>query len=319
MPPTSLPTLPSHCGASWSAGSSGESASAVASVSWTWPSGPGSRCSTCPSSSEAQGPLLGDAPRDHRSTRAGRPRARGRVFGSADPGPGRLTRQSAGASARAGRCRQCRSRPPPTPGGRASGRCPPDLLRRTTSVLREDLLEQEPHACHLVGLEDEVGDRAPALRRGLVEHHPSVREDRAAAGAPPASSTAAVHAAWPDTDGLDRRAYELHGVVDGEHRRDRSTRGVDVQADGELGVLRGQVEQLGDDRVGDAVVDLGAEVDDALGQQPGVEVEGALAPRSLLDDVGDRVGAHRAAARPMARACVGVTWSMLLITWSTNP
>ena len=42
-------------------------------------------------------------------------------------------------------------------------------------------------------------------------------------------------------------------------------------------LCRLQVQQLGHHDVGHAVVDLGAEEDDPLGEQPGVDVEGALA------------------------------------------
>ena len=63
--------------------------------------------------------------------------------------------------------------------------------------------------------------------------------------------------------GLD----ELHGVVDGHAGRHRPAGAVDVQPDVPLGVLAGQVEQLGADDVGDVVVDLGAEEDDALAQE----------------------------------------------------
>jgi uncharacterized protein YndB with AHSA1/START domain len=44
------------------------------------------------------------------------------------------------------------------------------------------------------------------------------------------------------------------------------------------------VQQLGDHEVGDGVVDRGAEEHDPVGQQPGVDVEGALAPVGGLDD-----------------------------------
>jgi hypothetical protein len=43
------------------------------------------------------------------------------------------------------------------------------------------------------------------------------------------------------------------------------------------------MEQLGDDQVRDLVVDLGAEDDDPLGEQPRLDVEGALATGGLLD------------------------------------
>ena len=47
------------------------------------------------------------------------------------------------------------------------------------------------------------------------------------------------------------------------------------------------MQQLGDDEVGDLIVDRGAEEDDALVEQARVDVELALAARRALDDHGN--------------------------------
>jgi hypothetical protein len=52
------------------------------------------------------------------------------------------------------------------------------------------------------------------------------------------------------------------------------------------------VEQLGDDQVGDGVVERGAEEHDPRLQQARVDVERALAAGGLLDDGGDEDLAH---------------------------
>ena len=49
-----------------------------------------------------------------------------------------------------------------------------------------------------------------------------------------------------------------------------------------------EVQQLGDDEVGDLVVDRRAEEDDALVEQPRVDVVLALAARGALDDHRDQ-------------------------------
>src|SRR4051812_24390841 len=77
------------------------------------------------------------------------------------------------------------------------------------------------------------------------------------------------------------------------------------------------MEQLGHHDVGDAVVDLGAHEDDPLLQQPAVDVEAALAGGRPLDDVGNRVAAHR---RPTFRSTpTGLTSVSVLTTRSTMP
>src|SRR5699024_1764521 len=82
-----------------------------------------------------------------------------------------------------------------------------------------------------------------------------------------------------------------------------SARGVHVDLDRLVPGLVLQVQHLGDDGVGDAVVDGGADVDDAVAEQPGEDVGGTLgAVDRALDDAGDGVAAHRpgpAAAVPV--------------------
>ena len=51
-----------------------------------------------------------------------------------------------------------------------------------------------------------------------------------------------------------------------------------------LGVVGLEMHELGDDEVGELVVDRLGDEDDPLAQQPGVDVEGPLAAGSLLDD-----------------------------------
>src|SRR5712691_3385895 len=77
-----------------------------------------------------------------------------------------------------------------------------------------------------------------------------------------------------------------HGVVDREARRERATRAVDVDADLLVAVLAVEEEQLRDHEVRDVVIDLGAEKDDPVSQQPGVDVVSALTARRGLDDAG---------------------------------
>ncbi len=55
---------------------------------------------------------------------------------------------------------------------------------------------------------------------------------------------------------------------------------------------RVEVEELGDDRVRDPVVDRDAEVDDPIAEQMRVDVDDPLAPTRAVDDVGNRVLAH---------------------------
>jgi hypothetical protein len=86
---------------------------------------------------------------------------------------------------------------------------------------------------------------------------------------------------------VDRWAHELHGVVHGEQGGHVAARRVDVEVHRALHVLALEVQQLGDDQVGDVLVERGAQEHDALPQQPGVDVVGPFAPVGGLDDGGD--------------------------------
>src|SRR5690606_10139614 len=70
-------------------------------------------------------------------------------------------------------------------------------------------------------------------------------------------------------------------------------RALDVETDLPVGRFGLEVQHLSHDDVGDPVVDLGAEEDDAFVEQPAEDVERPLPRRCAFDDVGDRVGAHR--------------------------
>lgn len=93
--------------------------------------------------------------------------------------------------------------------------------------------------------------------------------------------------------------------MDGEHGAGVAPFAVGVELDVAVGVDRLEVDQLRDERVGDAGIDGGAEVDDPLGEQVRVDVHDPLAARVLGDDVGDRVGAHRLLPMSPPRKPVG--------------
>src|SRR3954471_9066469 len=132
---------------------------------------------------------------------------------------------------------------------------------------------------------------------GLVDEDPRVREGRALAFAPAGEQQRAHRHRHPEADGRDVGLDELHRVVDRQPGVDLASRGVDVEADVLVGVFGLQVQQLGDDEVGDLVVDGRADEHDPLVEQARVDVEGALAAGALLDDHRDEW--HGASRPPM--------------------
>jgi hypothetical protein len=60
----------------------------------------------------------------------------------------------------------------------------------------------------------------------------------------------------------------LHGVVDGHAGGDDAAGGIQVEIDVFVGIIGFEEQQLGDDNVGDIVVDRRAEKNDAVHQEP---------------------------------------------------
>ena len=101
----------------------------------------------------------------------------------------------------------------------------------------------------------------------LVHHDPGVGQGVALAGGAGGEQELSHRGRQPEAHGGDVAADELHRVVDRHPSGDRPTRAVDVQPDVGVGVLALEVQQLGADLVGDVVVDVGAEHDDAVLEQ----------------------------------------------------
>jgi hypothetical protein len=80
-----------------------------------------------------------------------------------------------------------------------------------------------------------------------------------------------------EAGGGDEATHDVHRVEDRQAAGDHTARRVDVQHHLLVRILALEEEELGDDDVGDVVVDLGAEEDDAVLQQAAEDVPVALA------------------------------------------
>ena len=128
--------------------------------------------------------------------------------------------------------------------------------------------------------------RALALeaRAGLVDEDARVGQRGALAVGTAGEDQRAARHRDPEAGRGDVGADEAHRVVNRERGAQRAAGGVDVDVDVLLGVVGLEMHELGDDEVGELVVDRLGDEDDPLAQQPGVDVEGPLAAGSLLDD-----------------------------------
>jgi hypothetical protein len=139
----------------------------------------------------------------------------------------------------------------------------------------------------LLGVDLDVRRLALEAGADLVDQDLRVGQRHALAGRAARQQQGAHRHRDADADRLHVRLDELHRVVDREARVHRAARRVDVDRDVLVGVLGLEVQQLRHDEVRDLVVHGCPQEDDALVQQPAVDVEGALASRRLLDHHGD--------------------------------
>src|SRR5829696_3574028 len=166
-----------------------------------------------------------------------------------------------------------------------------DFLDVLAGVLGDDLVKPAPHVDDLARVDLDVGGLPLEARGHLVDQDLRVGQRHALALRPARQQQGAHRHRDADADGLHVGLDELHRVVDRESRVHRPAGRVDVQRDVLVRVLGLEVQHLGDDQVGDLVVDRRAEEDDAFVEQPGVDVERALAARRLLNDHRNK-GAH---------------------------
>ncbi len=166
-------------------------------------------------------------------------------------------------------------------------------------VVREDLVDPAADPEDLLGVDLDVGGLAAESATRLVDEDPGVGQGVPESGRAPGQQDRRHGGGQAHADGADPRLHVLHGVVDGEAGVDRPPGRVDVEPDVLLGVLAGQEEELGHDHVGHLVVDGGADEDDPVLEQAGVDVHPALTPVRGLDDVGDQ--GHCQASIPTGR------------------
>ena len=160
----------------------------------------------------------------------------------------------------------------------------------------EDLVQPVLDAQDLLRLDRDVGGLPLRAAPGLVDEDPGVREGEALAVGAGGEEDGAHRGGLADADGLDVGPDELHGVVDRHAGRRRAARAVDVDVDVLLRVLGLEEEELGDDQVGDHVVDRRPDEDDVVLEQARVDVVGPLAAGRLLHDHRDQ-GARELVAR----------------------
>mmetsp|Transcript_10087 Transcript_10087/g.20763 ORF Transcript_10087/g.20763 Transcript_10087/m.20763 type:complete len:265 (-) Transcript_10087:122-916(-) len=152
-----------------------------------------------------------------------------------------------------------------------------DLLLRLIAIIGNISIQHLPDEQNLLRLNLDIGRLPLRPSERLMNHDPGIGKR------PPLPRSSRPEEECPhrrrhsETDGLDVAGDELHGIVNGEAGADGAAGGVDVEGNVLFGVFVGEVEELGDEDVGDFVVDVGAEEEDAVFEKAGDHVELARA------------------------------------------
>src|SRR2546430_10157192 len=188
-----------------------------------------------------------------------------------------------------------------------------DLVHALARVLRHDLVQARSRVEVLLGVDLDVGRLALEAAHRLVDHPPGIRQAEALVLVPGREQQRAHAGRLPDAERGDVGLDELHRVVDGEPRRHRPARRIDVEKDVLVGIFRLEEEELRDDQIGGDLVDRTDEEDDALLEQARINVVVALAPPALLDDHGNQAQALRI----LTHAAAPISSSKLIALSST--
>ena len=142
-----------------------------------------------------------------------------------------------------------------------------DLFELLAGVAGEDRVEDRAQAHDLFALDLNVGGSSFCAAPGLVDHNAGVGQrktfPRSAGGEQNGSHTGTL----TETYGFDITGDRLDRVIDGKTGSDRTSGRVDVKIDVLSGRFRLQKKQLGDNEIGDIVIDRRAEQDDAVFEQ----------------------------------------------------
>jgi len=151
------------------------------------------------------------------------------------------------------------------------------FLNCLIAIFRHEFVQTSLREQNLLRLNLNIGRLPLRTTQRLMDHNPRIRQalPLPRRSCPQEKSTHTRR--HSETNRLYVTGYELHCIVDGESRGDGSARGVDIEGDVLVRVLVREEEELGHENVGDLVVDVGSEEEDAVFEEAGNDVNLTLA------------------------------------------
>ena len=154
-------------------------------------------------------------------------------------------------------------------------------------VVGQDLVQAFFQLQEMLHVDLHIRDLTLGPGRGLVDHNLRIGQGDALSPCTGGQQERAHAGSHADADGGHVALDILHGIVDGHTRGNGTAGAVDVHLDILVGVLGLQIQQLGHHQAGGGIIDLFAQEDDAVVQQPGKDVIRTLTPVGLLHNIRD--------------------------------
>mmetsp|Transcript_1781 Transcript_1781/g.3399 ORF Transcript_1781/g.3399 Transcript_1781/m.3399 type:complete len:325 (+) Transcript_1781:136-1110(+) len=147
-----------------------------------------------------------------------------------------------------------------------------DLLLRLIAIIGNISIQHLPDEQNLLRLNLDIGRLPLRPSERLMNHDPGIGKRPPLPRSSRPQEKRSHRRGHAEADRGDIAGDVLHGVVDGHAGADRSAGGVDVEGDVLGGILVREVEELGDEDVGDFVVDALTEEDDPVLEEAGEDV-----------------------------------------------
>lgn len=135
-----------------------------------------------------------------------------------------------------------------------------------------------------------VGSGALRSAGDLVDHDMGIGEAKTFSGSAGGQQDGAHGGGNAQAVGVHIAGNKLHRIINGQSRRDRAAGGININVNVLFRVCHLEEQQLGNDGVGYVVINAGADEDDAVLEEPGINVKSAFPASVLFHDHGDVVG-----------------------------
>ena len=158
-----------------------------------------------------------------------------------------------------------------------------NFLQRLTTAFRKLAIELLFQEQNFISLNTNIAGLTAGTTKGLVDHDSGMAQAAALSFRSGTEQKCPHAGCQTNTDSVHIRLDVLHGVKDAQAVVNGATRRIDIEVNVFLGIFRFKEEQLSNNAVRRFTGHRLTQKDDPLPQQPGINVEGPLAPARFFD------------------------------------